>query len=76
MAWGTVTAYLRNGLGDCPRLLKHSEVNGLGDCPRILKHSEVKHHGRHGSPHSRDTESSNERDLRAFRWQESMFNMI
>ena len=51
-------------------------LNGLGDCPRILKHSEVKHHGIHGSPHSRDTESSNERALRAFRWQESMFNMI
>ena len=51
-------------------------LNGLGDCPRILKHSEVKYHGIHGSPHSRDTESSYERDLRAFRWQESMFNMI
>ena len=35
----------------------------------------VKYHGRLGSPRSRDTESSNERGLRAYRWQTSTFHM-
>ena len=41
----------------------------------VASHAQYITNRKHRSPHSRDTESSNERGLRAYRWQTSTFHM-
>ena len=52
------------------RSLQYSQWRKLQS--RRHRPTRVKHHGIHRSPHSRDTESSNEKDLRPLRWQTSL----